>query len=72
MAAPASAQEWTDFTSKVDRFTVNLPGDPKVQDLKWPSEYGAVFPGRVYSLAQGTSNYSVTVIDYTDVETIFD
>jgi hypothetical protein len=70
IAAPASAQEWTDFTSKIDRFTVNLPGEPKAQDLKWESEYGAVFPGRVYSLAQGTSNYSVTVIDYTDAEAI--
>ncbi len=70
IAAPASAQEWTDFTSKIDRFTVNLPGEPKAQDLKWESDYGAVFPGRVHSLAQGTSTYSITVIDYTDAEAI--
>ena len=69
-ASPALAQEWADFTSKVDRFTVNLPGQPKVEEIKWQSEYDAVFPGRVYSLAQGGNRYSVTVIDYTDSEAI--
>jgi hypothetical protein len=44
--SPALVQEWTDFTSKVDRFTVNLPGEPKVQEIKWQSEYDAVFGGR--------------------------
>ena len=68
--SPASAQEWADFTSKVDRFTVNLPGQPKVEEIKWQSEYDAVFPGRVYTLMQGGNSYSITVIDYTDSEAI--
>jgi hypothetical protein len=67
-AAPAPGQEWRDFTSTADRFTVNLPGEPTVQDITWPSEYGAVFPGRVYTYAQGPTRYSVTVIDYTESE----
>jgi hypothetical protein len=41
-----------------------------VQEITWPSEYGAVFPGRVYTTAQGPSRYSVTVIDYTEAERI--
>ena len=49
---------------------MNLPGEPKVEEIEWPSEYGAVLPGRVYSYAQGASRYSVTVIDYTDAERI--
>ena len=48
----AFAQEWSTYTNQVDRFEVNLPGQPKVDAITWPSEYGAVFPGRVYSLAQ--------------------
>lgn len=68
--SPALAQEWADFTSKIDRFTVNLPGQPKVEEIKWQSEYDAVFPGRVYALEQGGNRYSVTVIDYTDSEAI--
>ena len=70
-AAPqVRAQEWTTYTNRLDRFEVNFPGPPKVEDIKWPSEYGAVFPGRVYSIEQGGGRYSVTVIDYTDAERI--
>jgi hypothetical protein len=67
-SAPAFAQEWTEYKSLKDRFTVNLPGQPTVQEITWPSEYGAVFPGRVYSLTQGRNKYSMTVIDYTESE----
>jgi hypothetical protein len=64
------AQEWSTYTNLQDRFEVNLPGPPTVEDIKWPSEYGAVFPGRAYSVAQNGSRYSITVIDYTDAERI--
>ena len=67
-ATPAFAQEWIDFLSKDDLFTVNLPAQPQVQEITWPSEYGMVFPGRVYSVQKGQERYSVTVIDYTDAE----
>ena len=70
VAPPASAQEWTTYTNRLDRFEVNFPGQPKMDEIKWPSEYGAVFPGRVYSLELNGSRYSVTVIDYTDAERI--
>jgi hypothetical protein len=69
-AGPVSAQEWSTYTNRLDRFEVNLPGQPKVEEIKWPSEYGAVFPGRVYSFEQRGSRYLVTVIDYTDAERI--
>lgn len=70
IAVPLFAQQWTEYTSRVDRFTVNFPGEPTVRDITWPSEYGAVFPGRVYSYEAGGNRYSVTVIDYTDAERI--
>lgn len=66
----AAAQEWSTYTNRVDRFEVNFPGQPKVEDITWPSEYGAVFPGRVYSLESNGSRYTVSVIDYTDAERI--
>ena len=63
----ASAQEeWVEFKSIEDRFSITFPGKPAVHTITWPSEYGAVFPGRVYTVQQGASRYSVTVIDYTD------
>jgi hypothetical protein len=70
LVASVQAQEWSTYTNRLDRFEVNFPGQPKVEEIKWPSEYGAVFPGRVYSLEQNGSRYSVTVIDYTDAERI--
>jgi hypothetical protein len=66
----ASAQEWATYPNRMDRFEVNFPGQPTVETIAWPSEYGAVFPGRVYLVEQGGSRYSVTVIDYTDAERI--
>jgi hypothetical protein len=70
LSAPsaAMAQEWTDFMSTVDRFSITFPGQPSVQEIKWPSEYGAVFPGRVYSVKAGVGSYSVTVVDYRESE----
>lgn len=70
LVAPSAAlaQEWTDFRSTTDRFSITFPGEPRVQDITWPSEYGAVFPGRTYAVQQATSRYSVTVIDYTQSE----
>ena len=67
----ASAQEeWMEFNSPVDRFSIVFPGKPTVRTITWPSEYGAVFPGRVYTVQQGPNRYSVTVIDYRDAEAI--
>ncbi|MET0211479.1 MAG: hypothetical protein ABW292_00665 [Vicinamibacterales bacterium] len=68
ISTAASAQEWIDFTSREDRFTVNMPGQPKVEKIEWPSEYGLVFPGRVYTAMKGAEKYSITVIDYSDAE----
>jgi hypothetical protein len=58
------------YQSRDDRYTVNFPGEPTIETITWPSEYGAVFPGRVYSVADGSSRYSVTVIDYSNAEKI--
>jgi hypothetical protein len=66
----AMAQDWMEFTSRGDRFRVDFPASPKVQDITWHSEYGADFPAHVYSAADGASRYSVTVVDYSDSERI--
>ena len=66
----ALAQEWTEFSSKEDLFTCNFPGTPKVTPTTWTSEYGASLPGRVYSAEGAIGRYSMTVIDYRDVEKI--
>ncbi len=66
----ALAQEWTEFASREDRFTANFPGQPKITDTTWVSEYGATLRSRIYSGETGQSRYSITVVDYGPVERI--
>jgi hypothetical protein len=70
LAQPILAQNWVEYTSRVDRFAIPAPGQPKIETTKWESEYGATFPGRVYRWQQGANRYSVTVVDYSDSELI--
>ncbi len=69
-SALAVAQGWIDYISREDRFSVNVPGQPKVETISWPGEYGPSFPGRVYTADAGGARYSVTVIDYTSTRAI--
>ena len=70
IAAPAPAQDWTEFASQEDRFTCNFPGEPAVTETTWTSEFGAELPARVYSAERGPSRYTVTVADYSHAERI--
>ena len=66
------AQGWTEYRNGTDYFSINVPepGQPEVREIAWPSEYGAVFPGRIYTVNDGPAAYSITVIDYADAEQI--
>jgi len=64
----ASAQEWSEFVSREDGFRVNFPGEPKVTQTTYTSEYGADLPARIYSVARGRERYSMTVVDYRPIE----
>ncbi len=66
----AFAQEWTEFLSRDDRFTANFPGSPQVTETTYKSQFGAVLPARVYSATLGASRFSLTVVDYRQIETI--
>ena len=62
------AQEWTEFTSPEEHFTITFPGQPKVTDTTWISQFGVILPARIYTGPEGSSRYSVTVVDYTPDE----
>ena len=70
ISGPSFAQEWIEYTSRADLFTVNFPGEPKVRDITYPTEYGITLPGRVHSYEDGPNRYSVTVVHYADVQKI--
>src|SRR5438477_6671249 len=63
-------QGWIDFTSKADFFYVNFPSQPNARDIMYKTQYGISLPGHVYSVDQGASHYSVTVVDYADAQKI--
>ena len=70
LAGSAHSQEWVEFASREDRFSCNFPGQPRIGQTTWTSEYGAELPARVYSAEVGQSRYSMTVVDYTGIERI--
>jgi len=71
MSGSAFAQEdYTEFASKEERFTVTFPGKPTISETTWTSEYGAVLPSRVYSVAGIGGRHTLTVVDYRPVERI--
>jgi len=70
IASPSFGQEWIEYYSRADFFLVNLPGEPKVQDITYPTEYGITLPGHVHVYENGGTRYSVTVVDYASVQKI--
>jgi hypothetical protein len=70
MSAVGYAQEWIEYASRSDMFTVNFPGQPTVQDINWETEYRITIPGHVHRYDDSQSHYSVTVVDYSNVQKI--
>jgi hypothetical protein len=64
ISGPASAQEWKEYVSKQDLFSVSFQGEPTVRDTTYPSEYRVTLPARTYTHQNGQSRYTVTVVDY--------
>ncbi len=57
LSAPASAQEeWIEYVSKEDRFTSNFPGQPRVTQTTYMSQYGAELPARGTALSRGKAD----------------
>ena len=65
VTAPSFAQDWRDYTNQGDFFAINLPNEPKVTDITYHTQYGLTLPGHVYTAVDGTSKFTVTVINFT-------
>ncbi|HEY6359830.1 MAG TPA: hypothetical protein VIX63_01935 [Vicinamibacterales bacterium] len=69
LIGPAFAQgEWDVFASTEDGFSVNFPGQPKVEQTTWMTQYRYALPARIYRANNGQERYSVTVVDYRGLE----
>jgi hypothetical protein len=45
MSGTSFAQEWTEFVSREDRFTITFPGQPTVTETTWTSQFSAISRG---------------------------
>ena len=66
ISGPSFAQEWIEYASQPDYFSINFPTEPKIENITYTTEFGINLPGRVYTSQEGSNHYSVTAIDYTD------
>lgn len=71
MSGPLFAQEdYVEFSSKEDLFTITFPGKPAVTEGIWTTEYGVVLPSKIYTISGITGKHTLTVVDYSPVERI--
>ena len=61
---PALAQDWFLYVNNDDRFSVNLPGEPTIEDTTIISQRGSPYPTRIFRVSDSASDYMVKVIDY--------
>ena len=68
VSGSAAAQDWGEYASAQDGFTINFPGQPTITDTTWKSQHEYTLPGRVYRANRGPERYSVTAIDFSSLE----
>ena len=68
--APSSSQlpEWQEYVSLKDGFSINFPGQPRISEITWQSQFNYKLPARVYSAERGVERFSITVVDYSSLE----
>jgi hypothetical protein len=64
------AQGWIKYIDESERFIVNFPGEPVVQNTEYRTEAGVTLPSRVYTVENPPSRFSITVVDYTQAERV--
>jgi hypothetical protein len=64
--APALAQDWIEYVDYEKRFSVNLPGEPTIEETTIVSQRGSTYPAYIYRASDGQSDYMVKVVDYAD------
>jgi hypothetical protein len=69
VATPAFAQGWINYVNETDWFSVNLPGEPSLEESVTISQRGDPMPTRIYRVDdEHGGRYIVTVYDYANAE----
>ncbi len=70
LSGSAFAQEYVEYKSQQDRFTIVFPAPPKVTETTFKSQFDSILPARIYSADANGGRYSVTVVDYKNIQAI--
>ena len=65
-SAPASAQSWKEYSYPDYAFRVSFPAQPTVATTTYPVADGHVVPAQIYSVAQDSGVFKMTVADLTN------
>jgi len=68
LAGPAAAQQWTEYQSPDAAFTVHFPTDPNIETTTYRTPDGRAFGARVYSVAQESGVFTLTVADVPETD----
>lgn len=72
LSSSARAQDWTEYVNREDGFRVDFPGQPTMTETTIRSEYGSDLPARVHTVVRGPERYSVTIVDYRNIQRVAD
>jgi hypothetical protein len=64
-SGPVFAQDWINYFDYEQRFSVNLPDEPTIENATIVSQRGDTYPERIYRADDGQSRYVVKVVDYS-------
>lgn len=67
-ANPVSAADdpWATYVNRQDRFAINLPGQPKIEEFTYTSEYKSPWKARRYTVEYEGYIYRMTVVDMSN------
>ena len=69
-ALPGQAQEWSQYLAFDDRFSIDLPTDPSIDETTYETEYGLTLPARTYTAEDDFGTYTVTAVDWSEAEAL--
>ena len=61
---PAFAQNWINYFNNEEKFSINLPGEPTIEETTIVSQRGDTYPAKIFRASDGTSDYMVKVVNY--------
>src|SRR5262245_1010525 len=62
-SAPAFAQGWAEYRNTEEGFLVNMPGEPRAENIRYTTQSGASVPARLFFAAEGMNRYTMTVVN---------